>query len=376
MQTTRPISKSSLPNLNGHLTIISRMSTDAQETKRFKEDDGTRQLMIGTHDGIFHCDEVLACFMLQQLPKYANATVTRTRNGTLLEQCDIVVDVGAVFDRENNRFDHHQASFNDTLNSLRPEIKVKREIRLSSAGLIYTYFGEDVIRQILKANGIENANDEMVRGVYRKLYDTLIVEIDAIDNGVPMFDGEPKYTINTHLSARVSHFNPAWNEDSGDETDAMKRFEKAKDYVGQEFIDKVLYYALRWWPARELVENAVKKRMEVHASGEILELEHFCPWKEHLYELEEQYDVVGVPKYVIYFNKENDWRVICVPLQPASFVCRKFLAAPWRGVRDKELETVSGIEGASFCHQTGFIGGNKTREGALRMAVESLQAQE
>lgn len=352
------------------------MSTEAQDTKRFKEDDSTRQLVIGTHDGIFHCDEVLACFMLQQLPKYANATVTRTRKQELLDQCDIVVDVGAVFDRDQNRFDHHQASFNDTLNSLRPELKVKREIRLSSAGLIYTYFGEDVIRQILKANGIESASDDLVRGVFRKLYDTLIAEIDAIDNGVPMFDGEPKYSIDTHLSARVSHFNPAWNEDAGDDTDAMKRFEKAKAYVGQEFIDKVLYYAVRWWPARELVENAVKKRMEVHASGEILELEMLCPWKEHLYELEDQYDIAGVPKYVIYFNKENDWRVICVPLQPASFVCRKFLAAPWRGVRDKELESVSGIEGITFCHQTGFIGGNTTREGALKMAVASLEAKE
>lgn len=351
------------------------MATNAQDTKRFKEGDSHR-LTIGTHDGIFHCDEVLACFMLQQLPQYADAKITRTRNQTVLDQCDIVVDVGAVFDREKNRFDHHQASFKDTLNVLRPEIKVKREIRLSSAGLIYTYFGEDVIRQVLTANGIQSTNDEMVRGVYRKLYDTLIAEIDAIDNGVPMFDGEPSYSINTHLSARVSHFNPAWNEDAGDDTDAMKRFEKAKAYVGKEFIDKVLYYAVRWWPARELVENAVKKRMDVHSSGEILELENFCPWKEHLYELEETYDISGVPKYVIYYNKENDWRVICVPLQPASFVCRKFLAAPWRGIRDSDLEKTSDIEGATFCHQTGFIGGNKTREGVLRMAVSSLEAED
>ncbi|XP_065092496.1 MYG1 protein [Ochlerotatus camptorhynchus] len=351
------------------------MASEDQNSKRFKEDDG-RPLVIGTHDGIFHCDEVLACFMLQQLPQYANASVTRTRNEKVLAQCDIVVDVGAVFDREKHRFDHHQASFNDTLNSLRPEMKVKREIRLSSAGLIYTYFGEEVIRQILSKNAVENPNEELVRAVYRKLYDTLIAEIDAIDNGVPMFDGEPKYSINTHLSARVSHFNPAWNEESDDDTDSLKRFEKAKAYVGQEFVDKVLYYAKRWWPARELVQNAVKKRMEVHASGEILELEHFGPWKEHLFELEEQYDVVGVPKYVIYFNKENDWRVICVPLQSASFVCRKFLAAPWRGVRDTELEKVSGIEGATFCHQSGFIGGNKTRAGALQMAVASLEAKE
>ncbi|XP_055547116.1 MYG1 protein [Wyeomyia smithii] len=340
------------------------------ESKRFKESDS---LVIGTHDGIFHCDELLACFMLQQLPRYANASIQRTRDNEQLDQCDIVVDVGAVFDPKKNRFDHHQSSFQETLNSLRPEIKVKREIRLSSAGLIYTYFGEEVIRIILAKNSVPEPADDMIRGVYRKVYDNLIAELDAIDNGVPMFDGEPKYTINSHLSARVARFNPAWNEEAVTDADVFKRFEKAKAYVGEEFVEKVLYYAICWWSARELVINAVKNRMKVHSSGAILELERFCPWKDHLYELEEEHNIVGLPKYVIYFNKENDWRVICVPLQPASFVCRKFLAAPWRGKRDKDIVD---IEGFTFCHQTGFIGGNKTREGALQMAVASLEATE
>ena len=32
---------------------------------------------IGTHDGTFHCDEALACFMLKQLPEYKDALVIR-----------------------------------------------------------------------------------------------------------------------------------------------------------------------------------------------------------------------------------------------------------------------------------------------------------
>ncbi|XP_055641744.1 MYG1 exonuclease isoform X2 [Toxorhynchites rutilus septentrionalis] len=307
-----------------------------------------------------------------QLPKYANASIIRTRNSALIEQCDIVIDVGGEFDRKKNRFDHHQGCFNDTINSLRPEIQCTREIRLSSAGLIYTYFGEDVIREILTKNSIDQFSEEMIREVYRKVYDNFISELDGIDNGVPMFEGEPKYNINTHLSARVANFNPAWNEEISDE-EVTKRFGKAKEYAGREFVEKVLYYATQWWPARELVENAVKKRLEVHPSGAILELENFCPWKSHLYELESKYGIEGIPKYVVYNSKPNDWRVICVPLQPASFVCRKFLAVPWRGVRDDKLEEISGISGAVFCHQNGFIGGSKTREGAFRMAIRSLE---
>lgn len=53
---------------------------------------------------------------------------------------------------------------------------------------------------------------------------------------------------------------------------------------------------------------------------------------------------------------------------------RVFLHKNWRGVRDSELENMSGIKGAIFCHASGFIGGNKTREGALDMAVKSIRA--
>uniref|UniRef100_A0A182MEA5 Uncharacterized protein n=1 Tax=Anopheles culicifacies TaxID=139723 RepID=A0A182MEA5_9DIPT len=352
-----------------------------EPAKRFKDDHPNtacgNAAKIGTHDGIFHCDEVLACFMLQQLPQYATAEIIRTRDAAKLAECDIVVDVGAEFDRERHRYDHHQGTFNETLRSLRPDLNVKWDIRLSSAGLIYTFFGEDVIRQVFKNKlGLQEPSAECLQAVYKKVYEGFICEIDAIDNGVPMFEGvEPRYNISTHLSARVGAFNSQWDEPTP-EPGCLQRFEKAKTYVGLEFIDKLKYYSSCWWPARDIVSKGLANRKALHESGEIFELEKPCPWKEHLYQLEQEQNIVGIPKYVIYCNRENDWRIICVPVQPSSFVCRKFLNKPWRGIRDEELEQLSGIAGANFCHQTGFIGGNKTREGALKMAIASLAAAE
>lgn len=63
---------------------------------------------IGTHNGTFHCDEVLACFILKQLPEYKHADIVRTRNPEELSKCDIVVDVGGIYDSDNHRYDHHQ----------------------------------------------------------------------------------------------------------------------------------------------------------------------------------------------------------------------------------------------------------------------------
>jgi len=37
-----------------------------------------------------------------------NAEIVRTRDQTVLDTCDIVVDVGGVYDPKKERFDHHQ----------------------------------------------------------------------------------------------------------------------------------------------------------------------------------------------------------------------------------------------------------------------------
>jgi len=46
----------------------------------------------------------------------------------------------------------------------------------------------------------------------------------------------------------------------------------------------------------------------------------------------------------------------------------------WRGLREEEVSKASGIDGCIFVHANGFIGGNKTREGALQMAIKSIEA--
>ena len=52
-----------------------------------------------------------------------------------------------------------------------------------------------------------------VNVVYLTLYKNFMEAIDAIDNGVNQWDGDapPKYSNNTHLSARVGSLNPSWN---------------------------------------------------------------------------------------------------------------------------------------------------------------------
>lgn len=104
---------------------IRKMSQNGAKKAKLQVEPNT----IGTHSGTFHCDEILAVFLLSQHPEFRNHKVLRTRDQQLLDQCDIVVDVGSVFDPAKKRFDHHQSTFQETFTSLRPELGKVGDVR-------------------------------------------------------------------------------------------------------------------------------------------------------------------------------------------------------------------------------------------------------
>eukprot|EP00898_Chlorokybus_atmophyticus_P005970 jgi/Chlat1/6374/Chrsp44S05832 len=307
--------------------------------------------VIGTHDGAFHCDEAMGCYMLRLTNAFRDADVIRTRDEQMLATCDAVLDVGGLYDPSHNRFDHHQREFTGVFG-------FGSDIKLSSAGLVYKHFGKEIIASLL--------------GLTADHPDTHTA-IDAVDNGVNPYDTNepPKYTNNTTLGARVGHLNPSWNEDQSPEA-RYARFLKAMALTGAEFEDAVNYYGKGWLPARAFVEAALKERSAVDASGEIIVLQTSAPWKEHLYQVEEELQQQGAIKYCLYEDDKKNWRVQAVPVTAGDFRSRKPLPTAWRGLRDNQLSETAGIPDCIFVHASGFIGGNKTYEGALQMAKKAL----
>ncbi|CAF1084252.1 unnamed protein product [Rotaria sp. Silwood1] len=332
----------------------------------------TSTIKIGTHNGHFHCDEIFACFLLKTLPRYANAEIIRTRDPKILAECDTVVDVGGVFNAEQRRFDHHQKSFTDTFHSLQPD--KPWTIRLSSAGLIYVHYGREIIKELLKKETLDNNIKEYLTEIlFNKLYETFVEEIDAIDNGVDIGENM-KYKIHTNLSARVGYFNPSWNDPNPEEKEEIG-FKQAMDMIGKEFLDRFNHYIHQWWPARALLEKAIARRFEIDPSGSIIVLDCPCPWRDHLFDIEqEQKEILNnTIKYVLYPDSNKTWRIQAVPLNKKSFENRLSLPQQWQGLRDNELSIKANISGCIFVHASGFIGGNATYDGALAMAQRSLQ---
>lgn len=333
--------------------------------------DSTATKKIGTHSGTFHADEALAVYMLKQLPRFAEAEVVRSRNMEVLEECDVVVDVSGKYDGVKF-FDHHQREFNDVYGG-------EFQTKLSSAGLVYKHFGREVVSAILK----EDEASDVVEAIHLKVYKDFVEAIDANDNGINVYDVDAlkqnnisNKFVNTNITlpAVVSKLNPLPEEVEGPNGgDALfdSQFKIASELMGSAFKGVVVNLARGWFPAKQAVAAAFDARTKYDAKGRIIVFEKSIFWKSHLYAIEEAQSAgSGLEQvlYVIYPGGPNDWRVQAVGLTQSSFESRKALPEPWRGVRDQALSDLTGVPDCVFIHAAGFIGGNKTREGALALA--------
>ena len=173
-----------------------------EEAKEFidkQKSEDAKWRIAGTHSGVFHCDEVLGCALLKYTTEYSNPAIVRSRNPEIHKLVDILLDVGDVFDPESKRFDHHQGSFDQIFSDTSTENSKEKQngedhviIKMSSAGLIYKYFGKEIIKNLASKWGsdlgsTEEEISETIIKIHAELYDDFIKEIDAIDNGVTAY---------------------------------------------------------------------------------------------------------------------------------------------------------------------------------------------
>ena len=57
-----------------------------------------------------------------------------------------------------------------------------------------------------------------------------------------------------------------------------------------------------------------------------------------------------------------------------TFKNRKDLPKSWAGLVDEELQKISGVPDAMFCHRGLFVANAKSREGAIKLAQIAVQS--
>jgi len=273
---------------------------------------------FGTHNGTFHADEVTACALLRIYDLIDEDKVIRTRDPHLLNQCEYVCDVGAIYDPSCKRFDHHQLSYTGPL---------------SSAGMILLYLQE---------------TRHIDSDTYSFLHNSLVRGVDAHDTGKELH-AQGVCTF-SHI---ISNFTPIAYDALKAKQDAA--FKEAVCFAIRH-IRRLLErhsYALS---CRETVVEAMAQYKEC------LFFEKPIPWVDIFFENDGEHH----PAQFIIMPADSGWKLRAIPPRASEKMkVRTPLPKEWAGLIEKELEEKSGIKGAIFCHKGLFISVWKTKDAAI-----------
>lgn len=288
-----------------------------------------------THDGPFHADDVFAGALLKLV--YSELTIIRSRDEDVAEGADIIFDVGMVYDEDVKRFDHHQTGGAG---------ERENGIPYSSFGLLWKHFGDKLCDDV----------------VSHKRFDQLLVQpIDALDNGVELVSQlSEELPFPFMVQDVIKYMRPTWND--------KKNFDDAYEEA-RMFATKVIQDVLRHIKSREEARSIIRNIYQDSADKRIIELPAYMPWEDVLCEYSE-------PLFVVYPSINGlHWNAEVVRDNPNSFSTQRiYFVEEWAGLREEELEKVSGVKGAVFVHRSKFIAVAKTKEGVLELVRKTLNS--
>lgn len=290
---------------------------------------------IVTHDSSFHADDAFAVATLQIYLDQLGDTyqVIRSRNPDIIDSGDYVVDVGQVYDEDQNRFDHHQASFND---------KGYLAIPYSSFGLVWKHFGKEIC-----------GNSR----VWEKIRNEFVTVIDGNDNGVqtalPAIDGLKPLDPETF----IFQFRPLYSERTDE--NLYKGFLQAVSFA-KEFLLREIKKELAKEDMREEFEQVLKSKKNIYKTDSIkaLVLPKPLPWKDFLGE-ENDFD------FIVFEREDGSW--MAQGVTPGKDTMKvKIIKKSWAGLTNGELSEKAGVPGLIFYHKTGYILVGKDKETILK----------
>ncbi|MCF6276988.1 MAG: MYG1 family protein [Candidatus Magasanikbacteria bacterium] len=320
---------------NGKVGNFLRRKIKMSNDNNFVAATSTSTVMVGTHNGVFHADDVFSIASLRLA--LGEIKIIRTRNPEVLMECDIRVDVGGKDFPDNGDFDHHQrggAGFREN------------GIPYASFGLIWKSFGLQI------SQGDKGVADLVERN--------LVMPVDAGDCGHTFYEVNGGGVLPNTISNMISSLNPSWQEEGLNFDACFKQAVEMAEVLLRREIVKAQGEVLARKVVREAISGAEDSRLVV--------LDRFCPWQEVVVT---ESDAL----FVLFPAPTGDWRIQCVPPTLGSFGKRKPLPEAWAGKRGEELAKMTGVVDAIFVHIGLFIGGAQSREGILRLAELALAAE-
>ena len=285
-------------------------------------------LSVATHSGAFHADEVTAIALLKVFMAPVmdyRVVVLRTRYMKKINEAHCALDVGGVYDPEEMRFDHHQASYRGIL---------------SSAGMVLQWLNSG-------NGGHREFIDEHLQ---KRLAKVFIDEVDAVDNGLA------EKRSGTSYSGIISSFNSG--EQYGEVQD--NAFHDAVCFA-IKYIENIRDKYLRDQHDYEIMKDVMDARAH---TNEILELPEHANWEPLVYKFNGE---VSEPiiKRIVWPSPDEDgnvqWFVQVPNVEQGAFELNSEGLPDWNG-RDKMV----------FVHKSGFIGAAWDKETAYKLATHNI----
>lgn len=287
-----------------------------------------------THAGTFHADEIFATLILSKI--IPEISLIRLPEVNEKERNEANKDA-IIYDIGRKEYDHHQLGGNG---------ERENGVKYAACGLIWKAFGRKLLEKY-DVKEIDYTLDYIDRN--------LIQFIDSNDNGqLPKLQTSYR---NVHLSHIISLFNPKWDEDV-DSDDNFMRALSVCDIIFDEF----LHDTFSKMKAKEIIDKAIE-----NSKDGIMVLDTFAPWKEFL--LNSKNEKAKDINFTVFPSSRGGYNVYAVPIELGSFENKKRLPVKWRGLSNSDLQEVTGVKTARFCHNAGFICSADSKEGALELAA-------
>ncbi len=295
------------------------------------------KIKLVTHNGKFHSDDIFACATLALFLEQSKKSfqIIRTRDEDIVKNGDYVFDIGGVYDPEANRFDHHQIGGAG-----------KREsgIEFASFGLVWKKFGIELC-----------GNQEIVEEIDQKI----VSSVDGQDNGLDLCSPNYGDVVPYAVWSIFRSFLPTWKEDENMvDTIFLDMVDLAKKILKRE-----IKRAQDKYEAKILVDKAYNEAKDKR----LIVLDIYYPWRDALI-------VYPEPLFVVTPRQGGKWDLSTIGVEKNSFKARKDLPKSWAGLKNEDLQKVTGVDDAVFCHRALFLAVAESKEGILKLAELALKS--
>lgn len=280
-----------------------------------------------THAGNFHADDVFSTVLMERL--FDNITLIRL-NDYQDDGTKIAYDIGL------GKFDHHGALYDK---------KRANGIHYCGFGLLWQEYGLEYLRKI---------KVEHPEKVFEIIDELLVIQIDAFDNGEYNIDAP--FNIYT-LAGLIEQFRPKIGK-SEDENESFLKAVSFADTIFEQILNDAIgkVYA---------ITEIEKKKKTI--KDKILVLDEYIPYEYAIFKLGFDID------FVVYPSNRGCWAAHTVPTKYKGFTPKIPFKQEWAGLKDEELQKVSGIKTAHFCHKKLFLATADTKEDAIEFIYKTIR---